>query len=364
MKSPSKREIINVTVKELIEDWIYRIDLDADYQREKIWPKSSQEELLDSVIKNIDIPKLYLAKLNEKDGFEYECIDGKQRMSALLGFYDPSTIEGAPLTVSIAGDRYTYKQLRKDLPAIAEKIDTFELTFVIYPATEDEVFIREIFRRLQLGIRLNSGERLKSDTGAMRDFIFQEIGKNGPFFRNSKISEKRFSREFALAQMCINSFSRADEGIFVKARFDDLEEFFKEQEKVANNDPHLVRIRKVLGLMDHKLKRSAAVISSRAVAVSVYLFCEELVATKKVTHLSDFDAFIVALLDALNTELGRLKIYEKPKNHVILEDFQKHISQASVEAPAIRRRHDFLKKAFSYFVASSTKGRILGAGAD
>src|SRR5205809_5888339 len=171
MKSGPKRELKTITVKDFIDDYIYRIDLDADYQREKIWSRKNQEELLDSILQNIDIPKLYLVKTRNSESFDYECIDGKQRMNTLLSFYKPDANEQNPLTVRVAGEKLTYKQLTKEHPTIAEKIDKFELTIVIYAIIEDEEFIREIFRRLQLGVRLNSGEMLNSLTGSMRDFI-------------------------------------------------------------------------------------------------------------------------------------------------------------------------------------------------
>src|SRR5437588_5890659 len=139
------REIRSIPVKTFIEDWVYRIDLDADYQREKIWSREDQEKLIDSIIQNIDIPKIYLAKISRKENFDYECIDGKQRMATLLTFFKPEQSADSPLTVRVAGEKYTYKKLRAELPALARKIDEYELTFVIYPQTDDEVFLREIF---------------------------------------------------------------------------------------------------------------------------------------------------------------------------------------------------------------------------
>src|SRR5713101_7352899 len=232
----------------------YRIDLDADYQREKIWSRNNQEELLDSIIKNIDIPKLYLARVTDDENFEYECIDGKQRMTTLLSFFKPETNEN-PLTVTIAGEKYTYKRLKKDLPNLAQKVETFELRFVIYPKLDDE-FLREIFRRLQLGVRLNSGELLKTHTGTIRDFIYKEMGNNAPFLRHTNLSERRFSRQFTLAQICINSFCRNETGDFVRARYDDLEEFFKEKYDLEKSDENLVRVRKVLRAMDKKFGKA------------------------------------------------------------------------------------------------------------
>src|SRR6266516_4798687 len=110
------RELRSIPVKEFIDDYIYRIDLDADYQREKIWSRKNQEDLIDSIIKTIDIPKIYLARVKGNENFDYECIDGKQRMATLLNFFKPEQAGDNPLTVKILEERYTYKRLRKELP--------------------------------------------------------------------------------------------------------------------------------------------------------------------------------------------------------------------------------------------------------
>ena len=66
-KAPSRttRELKSIPVNEFITDYVYRIDLDADYQREKVWSREAQEKLVDSIIKNIDIPKIYLARVKD-----------------------------------------------------------------------------------------------------------------------------------------------------------------------------------------------------------------------------------------------------------------------------------------------------------
>jgi hypothetical protein len=357
MKSGPKRELKTVTVREFIDKYVYRIDLDADYQREKIWSRKNQEDLLDSILKNIDIPKLYLVKTHDAESFDYECIDGKQRMSTLLSFYKPDPGEKTPLTVRVAGDKFTHKQLEEEHPKLSKKIDDFELTLVVYAVIDDEEFIREIFRRLQLGIRLNSGEMLNSLTGAIRDFVFKEMGKDAPFLRRTSLSEKRYSRQFTLAQVCINSFSRNSEGHFVRARFDDLEDFFKDNYSLDKQDKNLVRIRKTLNLLETGFRTDAHAISSRAIAVTAYLFVEELLLRKKSSQVKQFARFFVTLLNEIKDDLVRLTNYDKPKNRLVLEAFQKHVTQASVEPSAIRRRHEFVGKAFAYYLKSN--GKIL-----
>ncbi len=360
-KSRITRELKSIPVKEFVDDFIYRIDLDADYQREKVWSKEDQERLIDSIIKNIDIPKIYLAQMASNENFDYECIDGKQRMATLLNFFKPEKGGDSPLTVEVAGERFTYKELQEEHPPLAHKIEAFELAFVIYPETEDETFLREIFRRLQLGVRLNSGELLKSHTGAIRDFVYKEMGKDAPFLRNTNLSEKRFSRQFTLAQICINSFSRSETGEFVRARYYDLEDFFKEKYDLDETDENLVRIREVLKIMDKHFGEEAQSISSRAVAVSAYLFVEGLYLDKKTGRFAEFVKFYVKLLDEIRSNLKLLGNFREPTNPTILEQFQKYISQASVEPHAIKRRNLFLEKAFQYYLDPKTKGKIIGS---
>src|SRR5690242_18904943 len=197
------RELKSIPVKTFIDDYIYRIDLDADYQREKIWSRANQLDLMDSIVKNIDIPKMYLARIQGKENFDFECIDGKQRMATLLNFFKPE-LEETPLTVRIAGENYTYKRLRKDLPPLAKKIEDFELTFVTVPNILHVDLLRDISHSVQLGTRLHSGEFLKTYTGTIREFLHQEMGSYAPFLRRTKLSEMRFSRQFTLAQISIN----------------------------------------------------------------------------------------------------------------------------------------------------------------
>jgi hypothetical protein len=356
------RDIKAIQVRTFVDDYVYRIDLDADYQREKIWSRSDQEKLIDSIVQNIDIPKIYLARIKGKENFDYECIDGKQRMATLLNFFKPEQSADSPLTVRVFGERYTYKQLRAAHPTLADKVDQFELTFVIYPHTDDEEFLREIFRRLQLGVRLNSGELLKSYTGTIRDFVYVEMGKEVPFLRRTRLSEKRFSRQFTLAQICINSFSKNDTGDFVRARYDDLEEFFREKYDLDEHDDNLNRIRVVLKSMEKHFGERAESVSSRAVAVSAYLFCEQLHAQKRTSEMEDFARFYVTLLGEIKENLKLLARFKEPTNPGLLDGFQKYISQASVESYAIKRRNLFIEGAFERFTNPKTKGKIIAAG--
>lgn len=369
-KNPDSKEtrlLKNIPIREFIDSYVYRIDLDADYQREVIWSRKQQLELLDSVVKNIDIPKIYLVEVKDSKQYDYECIDGKQRMSAILNFIKPDPNEGSPLTVEVVGKNYTYEQLESKYPTIAKDIGKYELSFTIYkPFHDDGEFVRLIFRRLQLGVRLNSGELLKTRTGTIRDFIYKEIGNDGPFLGHSNLSLKRFSRPFTLAQICINSFAKAETGEFTRARYDDLSEFFEENHDLNKKDANLLRIKRVLRKMDKAFGTSAAEISSRAIAVTAYLFSEDLIEKdddltqeEKEDLLRAFAKFFIKLLKEIKANMRLISEYKNPKNPYILEAFQKYVLQASVEAYSVKRRQEFLTRAFEYYRNPKTAGKII-----
>jgi hypothetical protein len=348
-----------------MDDYIYLIDIDADYQREKVWSKSEQEDLLDSIARDIDIPKLYLARVPNNEQFDYECIDGKQRLITIASFVRPEPKDKSPLNVEILNKRYSFEMLEKELPSIAQAFLDYRLDFVIYAESVlTETFIRDIFRKLQLGVRLNSGEILNAQIGTIRDFVFKVFKENGrecPFLRKTKLSDKRYSRQFTLAQICINSFYRSDTGQFVRARLPDLEEFFADKSSIARDDKNLIRIRQVLRKLDASFSDNAAHISSRAVAVSAYLFVEGLLESRRLKLTRQFSKFYVALLQVIKADMDLISKYKQPRNSTVLDQFQKYVLQASVEPYSIKRRDDFLKKAFDYYRSPKTKGKIIGS---
>src|SRR3979490_1353219 len=95
------RTLESIPLKKFIDDYVYRIDLDADYQREKVWSRTDQEKLLDSIVRDIDIPKLYLAEVHANEQFDFECIDGKQRLLTLSAFLDPQSSDTSPLLLEV-----------------------------------------------------------------------------------------------------------------------------------------------------------------------------------------------------------------------------------------------------------------------
>lgn len=66
------------------------IDLDQDYQRGNVWSPEQKYMLIDSIYKNIEIGKFTVIRRSFAEEIDkyYEMLDGKQRLTALLEFYE------------------------------------------------------------------------------------------------------------------------------------------------------------------------------------------------------------------------------------------------------------------------------------
>jgi len=74
-------------IKTLYEDFykLNKIDFNAEYQRSEVWRLPKKQLLLDSILRNFDISKIFLRQL--VDG-RYECLDGQQRLKAIFGYLE------------------------------------------------------------------------------------------------------------------------------------------------------------------------------------------------------------------------------------------------------------------------------------
>ncbi len=66
--------------------------IDPDYQRMgDIWTLDKKQLLIDSIINDFDVPKIYFHDLrayDKKSKYEFSIIDGRQRLEAVWAFID------------------------------------------------------------------------------------------------------------------------------------------------------------------------------------------------------------------------------------------------------------------------------------
>ena len=65
-----------------------RLELNPPYQRKSVWTFKDKQFFLDTIFNNYPCPAVYLQKENTPQGPRYNVVDGKQRLSTVLDFYD------------------------------------------------------------------------------------------------------------------------------------------------------------------------------------------------------------------------------------------------------------------------------------
>lgn len=173
-----------------------RIDTNPDYQRPAVWSQSQKQMLIDTMLRNYDVPKLYWRRTGRRPD-TYDVVDGQQRLRAIWEFFEEGFAlpkDSDPIDGESIGN-CTYESLPDDLRI---RFDTYALDIVLIDeADEDEV--REMFLRLQNGTSLKAQEKRNAYPGGMRDFVKDLVAH--PFFTCVAFSNSRFTHDLVAAQI-------------------------------------------------------------------------------------------------------------------------------------------------------------------
>jgi hypothetical protein len=187
-----------------------RIQLDPDYQRmSDIWTPDKRQLLIDTILNEFDIPKLYLHKFSaplKKGGktYDYAIIDGKQRLETMWAFLDgnivlPSDFEYFRDPKTKAGDM-TYAELGQAYPDLKVQFDSFQLNAVCIETDELEM-IEEMFSRLNESAPLAAPEKRNAYGGPLPAAI-RKLAAETFFKTDLPFPNKRY-RHFDLATKCL-----------------------------------------------------------------------------------------------------------------------------------------------------------------
>ena len=174
----------------MLVDFQSRINVETEYQRGKVWSQAQQALLIDSILRNFDIPKIFLRKLPDGSKYLFEVVDGKQRLTAIWRFASDDfrllkNFVAYPGLGNLGGKCWS------ELPEGAK--DQLQFTNVtvskIDEATDAE--IHELFLRLQRGEPLNAAERRNAMVGPVRDFVAGGLVQH-PVWSKTGIRSARF----------------------------------------------------------------------------------------------------------------------------------------------------------------------------
>ena len=263
---------------EIVTDWLVysvltregSINPQPQYQRTPVWTKKKKQLLIDSILRGYDLPKFYLCHSSDSS-FEYEVVDGQQRLRAIWEF---------------CKDEYPLGEKSKNIPGFGnlsdkkwsglsgdqqDRIGKFPLIItMIMEASEEE--IQELFLRLQEGVILNPAEKRNAMLGNMHNFI-ADLGGDHSVFPLTRINGKRFGwHNLAAIVTCLE---KAEGPTDVKAQ--DLSEMYdNNNESFNDNGPVAKKVQRHLNYMARVLKNRPPQMNIKWGFVDLYLLISEM----------------------------------------------------------------------------------------
>ncbi len=341
-----------------------------EYQREATtWDLTKKRKLIDSILRNFDIASIYLYK--KEEGFD--CVDGRQRINAIFSFVGINEdgqnngfefVSSDELLDTHELQDYEGKRWRDLNESQRNQILGYKLNVVEMTMGDDEkdAIMNLLFLRLQLGMPLNAGEKLNAMVGDMRDYVFKHLSAS-PLFDLLKVPKHRFFKQLTAAQIALNFFSSEKGTGFKRARFEDLQEFFKLHYKFSKEDSMLTKslMERTQAVHEYVQHRGTLILSNRAIAVSLFFFMNNLIKAEKKNRDSEIEEFLNFFEKFWKTLRWQVKkgIDIHPEYRELLK-FQNYISQAAVESYAIANRQQILDDYFKYYLENkqAIKGEI------
>jgi hypothetical protein len=213
-----------------------KIEMQPPYQRSGgIWSVKDQAYLIDSIVNDYDIPKIYMADftiinspLNTSKKL-YAVVDGKQRFEAIFAFFKGIIVLNNDIkyvqdpSVKIGG--LTYNDLTLNYPDIAEKIDNYNLT-IMSVITDEKGKIEDLFVRLNRSANLTGAEKRNAMPGPIPEYI-RQLSEHKFFKERIKFDLKRGQDKNAAAKMLFVEYKKG----FVSTKKANLDGFVEEAEE-------------------------------------------------------------------------------------------------------------------------------------
>ena len=250
-----RKETSEWSIRMLI-DLENRINVDAEYQRGKVWSQPQQALLIDSLLRNFDIPKIFLRKRSDESRYLFDVIDGKQRLTAIWRFAsdDVRLFRNAD---QFGGFGNLGGKSWSELPQKAQDALQFAHITVsnIEEATEED--IHELFLRLQRGEPLNAAERRNAMVGSVRTFVANTLAQHSVWNRTG-IGSARFGLHEHSA--IVLALVMADGPVGLKGA--DLQKLYEKWDFDPNGEVAL-RALAILGKLDTIAQHQPGVIRTR-----------------------------------------------------------------------------------------------------
>ncbi len=310
-----------------------RINTNRDFQRPAVWNSSQKQLLIDTILRDYDVPKLYWRKTGSHPD-RYDVVDGQQRLRAVWEFLDgklklpkdAEPIDGVP----IAG--CTYTSLPDDLRI---RCDVYALDVVILEDT-DEDEVREMFLRLQNGTSLKAQEKRNAYPGAMREFV-RDLASHA-FFARVGFANARLNHDLVAAQLICLELG----GGPVNIKNADLNKMYAENAQFDARSATAKAVQRTLGVLAEVFPDKTPELE-RFNVVSIYCVMSELL---RQYVAEDFKPVLRDWFLGFEAVRREQEAKSDEDADAELAIYREKISQSTDAADSIRWRMEFMLRGF------------------
>ncbi len=188
------------------------IEVDPEYQRNgSVWTPEKKQLLIDSILNNYDIPKIYFHQFNREErikvGKSYSIIDGKQRLETIWAFIENKFKLSEDFEYqddpSIKLAKMSYNDIAQEYPKLKIKFDSFVLP-IVGVSTDDIDLIEDMFSRLNEAVPLNSAEKRNAFGGemvkAIREISSLKLFTDKVRFKNNRYQHYEVAGRYLLVE--------------------------------------------------------------------------------------------------------------------------------------------------------------------
>lgn len=251
------------------------INTHPDYQRKgEVWNKQKKQLLIDSILNDYDIPKLYFHQLSpqqksEHSGkYDYAIVDGRQRLEAIWGFINGDFKLSDDFLYladeSIKANNMSYSDLASKYPKLKIRFDSYNLPIILIE-TEDYDLIEDMFSRLNEAVPLNAAEKRNALGGEMAKVI-RDLAEHPVFINKVKFSNSRYQYREVSARLLFLLYSlNVNKKILdtKKAFLDKMVITFKE-DKSLDASPYYNESVQILNLMQNVFNNKDSLLRGQA----------------------------------------------------------------------------------------------------
>ncbi|MCB2379227.1 DUF262 domain-containing protein [Hymenobacter sp. BT635] len=319
---------------------------DPEYQRKgDIWTLEKKQLLIDSILNEYDIPKLYFHFLNKiqreetNNKYEYAIIDGRQRLQAIYEFIDGKFALADDFEYladeKIKASNLNYTDLAVLYPRLKIRFDSFTLP-IIAVETEDIDLIEDMFSRLNEAVPLNASEKRNALGGTMSKLI-RDLAKNDFFTKKVKFKNNRLQHNEVATKLLFIENSLQLQSKIIDTKKPYLDKMVIDYRDNTNHDPYPIytSCESVINNMNSCFTDSDILLRTQSPITIYYLLFRDAFNNSKTNLLTRNK--IKSFYDELERNRKRAELDITTANYEYLE-FDRMSQQGTNDASSIRER--------------------------